>query len=193
MAGIYQINQISDVLKQSLARCFQSARINFLIGSGASRPAIATAGTLEQEIADLAEAGDDAEARQKIYKFMAGIQVPMNKLIKKSPSDANTETNAYYSDFLQIIETILAERRTSLLPKQATIFTTNYDLFIENAAISSHGLSINDGFSRAPSLDNRMEYSSRNFFNTTYNTGNVYDYKVEIPSINVIKLHGSLS
>jgi hypothetical protein len=38
-----------------------------------------------------------------------------------------------------------------------------------------------------------MEYSPRSFFNTTYNTGNLYNYKVEIPSVNLVKLHGSLS
>lgn len=193
MARSYQIEEASNDLKKQLARCFQSAHINFLIGSGASRPAIAIAGTLEREIAELAEAGNDAEARQRMYGFMAGIQGPMNRLIDQSPDDANAETNEYYTRLLHTIETILTERRTSLLPKQATIFTTNYDLFVESAAISNPGLNVNDGFSRVPSLDNRMEYSSRSFFNTTYNTGNVYDYKVEIPSINLVKLHGSLS
>jgi len=193
MARVIQIEETSDELKKSLARCFQSAHINFLIGSGASRPAIEIAGSLEQEIADLAEAGNEEEARKKMYGFMAGIQEPMNKLIDELDDDANSETNGHYCNLLRIIQTILTERRTSLLPKQATIFTTNYDLFVENASISNPALKINDGFSRVPSLDNRMEYSSRNFFNTIYNTGNVYDYKVEIPSINLVKLHGSLS
>jgi hypothetical protein len=94
---------------------------------------------------------------------------------------------------LGALENILSERRTSLLPKQATIFTTNYDLFIEKAAVQRAALRLNDGFSRIPSLENRMAFSSRNFFNATYNTGNLYFYKVEIPGINLIKLHGSLS
>jgi len=64
---------------------------------------------------------------------------------------------------------------------------------VEKASIGLPALKLNDGFSRAPSLDGRMEYSSRNFFTTSFNAGNLYNYTVEIPCINLIKLHGSLS
>lgn len=98
-----------------------------------------------------------------------------------------------YVSYLGIIETILSEGRPNILPKKATIFTTNYDLFFEAASASYAALNLNDGFTRAPRLDGRFEYSSRTFFNTTFNTGNLYDYKVEIPCINLIKLHGSVA
>ena len=35
--------------------------------------------------------------------------------------------------------------------------------------------------------------SISNFFNVLYSTGNLYNYQVEIPAINLIKLHGSLN
>lgn len=193
MAHILNIEELDKDRHKALARSFQSGNVNFLIGSGASAPAIPVAGQIEQEIADLIEAGDEDNARLRMYNFLAGTQKPTNALITGDQHADNEETLAHYMTFLGIIQTILSERRTTLLPKQATIFTSNYDLFIEKASISYPALKLNDGFTRAPSLDNRMEYSSRNFFNTIYNTGNLYNYKVEIPCINLIKLHGSMS
>ncbi len=193
MAHILDLDKVGKDIRKSLARSFQSGHVNFLIGSGASLPAIPAAGAIEQEIAHLFATSKDEAARSRMYEFLEGIQGPMNKLIEDEDDDKNAETLGHYKDYLGIVETILSERRTTLLPKQATIFTTNYDLFVEKASVSYHALKLNDGFSRAPSLDNRMEYSSRTFFNTTYNTGNLYNYKVEIPCINLIKLHGSLS
>src|SRR5438067_1178916 len=79
----------------------------------------------------------------------------------------NVATVKNYADFIGIIEVILTERRTDLLPKQATVFSTNYDLFVEKAALNYPALRLNDGFSRVPSLDGRTEYASRTFFTTT--------------------------
>jgi hypothetical protein len=193
MAHVLNIDQVGDDIRKALARSFQSGNVNFLIGSGASTPAILSAGQIEQQIIALLDAGNEAQARLEMYNFLAGIQGPTNDLIADTDNADNAQTLACYTTYLGIVETILSERRTTLLPKQATIFTTNYDLFIEKASISYPAFKLNDGFTRVPSLNNRMEYSSRNFFNTTYNTGNLYNYKVEIPCINLIKLHGSLS
>jgi len=193
MAHILDLDALGKDISKALARSFQSGHVNFLVGSGASVPAISAAGTIEEEIADLFTAGEDVEARTKMYGFLSGIQEPMNKLIEDGENDNNAETLGRYKEYLGIVEMILSERWTNLLPKQATIFTTNYDLFIEKASLNYPALKLNDGFSRAPSFDNRIEYSSHTFFNTTYNTGNLYNYRVEIPCINLIKLHGSLS
>lgn len=192
MARILNLNEHGEAVSKALARCFQSAYVNFLIGSGASYPAVPTAGAIEEEIADLFKENRNEEANLRLYEFLASIQAPMNKLIEGEADDTNATILEQYSNYLGIIETILSEGRSNILPKKATIFTTNYDLFFEAASASYAALSLNDGFTRAPRLDSRFEYSSRTFFNTTFNTGNLYDYKVEIPSINLIKLHGSV-
>ena len=193
MAQVLTLGEVNNDIHKGLARSFQSGNVNFLVGSGASMPAIPAAGQIEQDIAALFEAGDEEQARSRMYEFLAGIQTPTNTLINDEDHGGLVQSLTYYADYIGIVEMILSERRTTLLPKQATIFTTNYDLLIEKASIRYPALKLNDGFTRVPSLDNRMEYSSRNFFNTTYNTGNLYSYKVEIPCINLIKLHGSLS
>jgi len=133
------------------------------------------------------------EAKNRMYDFLANVRAPTNRLVEGAEDANNATVIANYTALLASIETILSERRTTLLPRQATIFTTNYDLFIEQASIGRPALRLTDGFVRVPSLASRMEFSSRNFFTTTYDTGNVYAYRVEVPTVNLIKLHGSLS
>ena len=183
MARVFDLAAQAEDISKNLARLFQSGHVNFLIGSGASYPAIPSAGNVEKEIATLFEAGDEEAAYLKLYDFLLTIQTHTK----------NEKTASYYSDYLGIVESILGERRTSLLPKQATIFTTNYDLFIENASIAYSAMRLNDGFVRVPSLTGRSEYSSRTFFTTTSSAANLYSYKVDIPCINLMKIHGSLS
>ena len=185
-------SQAEDVSKM-LARSFQSGHINFLIGSGASFPAIPSAGNVEKEIAALFEAGDEAAAYLTLYDFLLTIQLPTNKLIAGATDTNNDLTLSYYTEFLGTVELILGERRTSLLPKQATVFTTNYDLFFEKASLSYSAMRVNDGFVRVPSLTGRSDYSSRTFFTTTSSAANLYNYKVDVPCINLLKIHGSLS
>lgn len=193
MARVFDLETATDDIRKNLARSIQSANLNFLIGSGASYPAIPTAGEVEAEIASLFETGNEDGAYLKLYDFLATIQMPTNSLIAGSSDAKITTTVANYTEYLGAIEAILGERRTSLLPKQASIFTTNYDLFIEQASLAYSAMRLNDGFSRVPSLTGRAELSSRTFFTTTSSTANLYNYKVDIPSINLIKLHGSLS
>jgi len=193
MARVLTLAAENDGIKPALTRCLQSAHINYLIGAGASFPAVPVAGPVEQEIANLFETNQEQEARARMYAFLAGVQQPTNDLIAGAANPENAQTVKNYADYIGIIETILTERRTNLLPKQATVFSTNYDLFIEKAALGYPALRLNDGFVRVPSLDGRMEYASRSFFTTTSNTGNLYSYKVDIPCVNLVKLHGSLS
>ena len=193
MARALDLEKHAKDIQKALSRSLQSGRLNFILGSGAGVPAIPVAGPIENEVGGLFAAGQDEAAWRRLYDFIAGIQGPTNRLITDDPDDGIARTLASYNRFLGILESILSERRTTLLPRQATLFTTNYDLFVEKSSVQYPALRLNDGFTRVPSLDNRMSFSSRNFFNVTYDTGNLYDYKVELPSINLIKLHGSLS
>jgi len=194
MATVVDSTEDRDELVKSLSRSLQSGRINFLLGSGASLPGIPLAGAIEQEVADLFEAGNEDEAIKRLCQFAAGIQEPTNKLITGIADANNTATLDGYVAFLATLERLVSERQSTLLPKQVTIFTTNYDLFIEKAAASACPiLRLNDGFGTTSTFDRPLHFSSRNFFNVTYNTSNLYDYQVEIPSANLIKLHGSLS
>jgi hypothetical protein len=113
--------------------------------------------------------------------------------VNRVPNAAETATLGAYQTFIRAIQTILTERRTTVLPRQGTIFTTNYDIFIEMAARSCAAIALATGFDGAPPADEFAEYSSGRFFFTTYDTGNLYDYRVELASLNLVKLHGCVS
>jgi len=192
--------EYQDFIK-SLQKAIQSANLNFLIGSGCSSPALQALGNIEQKIQKLLDDNKNDEANKKLIEFLSPFIESTNILIKDSFID-NCETEQCnelksfknYNDFIQAISKILFERKSNILHKQATIFSTNYDLFIEKAAEKlSESLILNDGFNRSPSLTNTYRYSPKEFFNTVFNTGNLYNYQVQVPSINLIKLHGSLN
>ncbi|WP_020167390.1 MULTISPECIES: SIR2 family protein [Methylotenera] len=208
MANIINLNDPEGDFLKSLTRCFQSGNLNFLLGSGASSPAISIAGNIELEIAKLQNSGEEKDALTTLYEFIRDLIIPNQSLATDTPmmiQDGEEEdqhkkrlknlrnTLNNYTNFIGVIENILNERKTSLISKQANVFTSNYDLFFESAADRFQTIKLNDGFVRTCNLKCEYNYSPQSFFNSTFNTGNLYNYKVEIPAINLIKLHGSLT
>lgn len=189
MANVIKNNEDKKRFRVTISRLFQSGNINFILGSGASNPAIAVAGNVEKEIQKAIEDGNAEEAEAKIYDLIKGVQDPFTG----SENDNTKATTKNYQDFIGKVENILIERKSSLIPKQANVFTTNYDLFLEKASDFYPAIVFSDGFVRTPNIEAEYEFSSRSFFNATYNKGNLYNYKVEVPTINFIKVHGSLS
>ena len=181
-----------EKLRSSLVKAFQSSHINFLIGSGASDPAIPLAGCIEQRIND-AVAANQSEAEKLKYDFLIDIQNATLATLYGENQDKSKDVIKNYVVFLATLEYILAKRNNHVLPRRANIFTTNYDLFIEKASEDRGYLLVNDGFQRASGLSTKLRYDTGNFFTSTFHTGNLYDYRAEIPSVSLLKLHGSLS
>lgn len=205
MANIIKTNREKEEFRSKISRLFQSGNINFIFGSGASYPAISVAGSVEKEIQKALDEGRDDDAESLIYDLLKGVQNPFTLYFSppvaenlKTPELKKFEENtarslSQYSEFISRLEAILNERKSNLIAKQANIFTTNYDLFLEKASESFPAIIFNDGFVRTPNISGWHEFSSRSFFNSTYNKGNLYNYKVEVPTVNFIKIHGSLS
>lgn len=194
MAKIIDIDKDKAELIKTLQKTVQSCNLNFLIGSGCSYPAITALGTIEKDIDKLYKDNKETEAVKKLASFLKTFVVSTKQLIDNSLDNKHEETLVNYNNFLKAISLLLFERKSHILHKQATIFSTNYDMFIEKAIESySETIILNDGFCRNPSLINAYSFSPRSFFNTVSNTGNLYKYQVEIPSINLIKIHGSLN
>jgi len=195
MANLINLEKDKDKFKSDLQKGIQSANLNFLIGSGFSSPAISTLGSIEREIQSLLEQDKIEEAEINTFEFLKPFIESTNMLIGNIDLDDNhNETLNYYKSFIELVTKLLFERKSNILHKQATIFTTNYDLFIEKVSESfSSQILISDGFQRNSSLNNRPRFSTSNFFNILFSTGNIYNYQVEIPTINLIKLHGSLN
>jgi len=194
MANLLNIaNDENNKIAETLFKLFQSTRLNILLGSGASMPAISIAGDLEAEVQALYDADNDDDATKKLYDFLVSINQSTRFLVDKTENANTAAVQNGYKGLFQNIEKILNERRTNILPKQVNIFTTNYDLFIEDSLESIDSVSLNDGFDRKPSLTGNFKFSTNSFFNAIFNNGNLYNYKVEIPSVNLYKLHGSMS
>jgi len=194
MAKIINFDEDREKLIETLQKAVQSANLNFLIGSGCSLPAIKTLGSIEEKIQKEIENGKEQVAQKLVFDFLKPFVECTKALIDDNPNSEHRTTLDNYSEFISAISKILFERKSNILHKQATIFSTNYDLFIEKTAESfADHLVLNDGFKRTPSLRNIYKFSTSEFFNTVYNTGNLYNYQVEVPSINLVKLHGSLN
>jgi hypothetical protein len=176
-----------------LTKVLQSGHINFLLGSGASLPAISTAGNIEARLDKLLQSSNSKGFAEAKHDFLSAIQLKTNNLISGVSDDANDATLANYKQFLSTISRVLDERKTDLLPKQITIFTTNYDLFIERACEEMLNLRLNDGFTRNPAVRSRYKFQPEHYFDITFKTAALFRYQFPIPTINLVKLHGSLS
>jgi len=182
-----------EVFQGMFLRAVQSSHLNFLFGAGASCPGVPAAGDVEAEISNLLKASDLDGAEKKAIEFLKQFAAPMKELAGDKFSNEVNQTLEQHRLFIQTIDRLLTERKTNLLPKQASLFTTNYDLFVERASEDCPSIILNDGFNRVPQLRGCPKFASEKLFDATMHTGNLYDYRAELASINLIKLHGSLS
>ena len=106
--------------------------------------------------------------------------------------DDVVSTQNNYAEVHACIRNALTRRRTGLLPRRINLFTTNYDLFIEDAAVKNNNVILNDGFRHARRYLQPDSIRYQMFYQTIHATGNLYNYSVELPTVNLIKLHGSL-
>lgn len=173
--------------RKELKEIIQSGHINLLVGSGCSLDYLSTLQDIENRMND----ETTKESAQKDYY----------KLIQKSKAVLNTarETNATekskliktkqnYDTFLNFWADTISRRSLHIVNKQVNIFTTNFDMFIEDAC-ERLGIPYNDGFSgqinsvfSVANFNKIQKYKSLQFDNTS-----------DIPLFNIIKLHGSLS
>lgn len=180
-------------LNQLLQPYIQSGVLGFLLGSGASLPAIKTAGPIEAEINELLKDGKENDARAKAFAFLDGILAQHGSIDSKEPTGEVAITLAAYTEFVATVDRVLFERKNDLIPRQANIFTTNYDLFIETAASKIATVLLNDGFLRTAGVGNEFPFAPECYFDRVYRSGAVYSRPAELPTINLIKMHGSLS
>ena len=189
MARTIKIEESKDCLKSYV----QSGNLNFLIGSGASYPAIKLAGNIETEINGLLSDGKENEADLLCLDFIENLESENDIISLGLQTDDTKTTLEYYTEFLKVIDHILFERKNLLLPRQANIFTTNYDTFVEHAGSELPSIIVNDGFDKASSLNGYYNFAPEQFSDRIYRSGSVYRRQAEVPSINLIKIHGSLT
>jgi hypothetical protein len=194
MAQLHLVTDENDETAKLLAPYIQSGNLNFLIGSGASMPAISVAGDIETRLNGLIEMDEEVLANSVMAGFIEAITSTYQTLkqgpIVDGPVKATLEN---YKSFVSIIDQILFARKNEILPRQASIFSTNYDMFIEFAVKECGNVIMNDGFDRASGQPDDFLFAPEQYFDRTYRTSSLYARRVEIPTLNLIKLHGSLN
>src|SRR5258708_34685583 len=169
----------------------ESCNLNFLIGSGLSSPYLKTLRLIETLLAELERKELPEEEkrviRYSLYKsYFDGVISKNRKLLENDP-EAKPVLDGYF-DFIKTINTILLKRKSTILGKEINLFTTNIDLCLEQT-IERIGLECNDGFSGrfAP------WFALSNFKKAHFKRSLQYDNVSELPTVNLLKLHGSLT
>ena len=182
MVEKFDINDIKQLRYFAMTK-----RLNFLIGSGASVPAIPLMSSFRSN--DIS----DEEANN----FLSDKVKEVSKKVLEDTSKASNEEDIKavlkrYSEFIKVILQLLYHANSRQVTKNINIFTTNYDLFIEK------------------SLDELMKYESfvfndggNGYFNrildsANYNKSVAYrglndNYLNELPTLSLIKPHGSMN
>lgn len=168
--------------------------INFLIGSGASMPLFSTLSigknmpTFEELISSSFIADEN---RKKLYLYYFDNWI--SKMDSSSEKNENYKSvfDSYYKFISMLIE--ILEREPLNKPRRINIFTTNYDMMFEKAfdkVNSENKLAyFNDGSS---GFINKI-ISIDNFNLNVSHSGSCDKCRVELPTINLFKMHGSIS
>ena len=177
---------------ETLKYYIQSANINFLYGSGLSRPFLAVLGSIEKWLTELNEIrqrdGDKVEyniVEASILKqYIETVIFP-----NVNPSGADYETTkAAYQQFLSIWNELINKRSGRLVGKQINLFTTNVDLLVERTALG-YGVELNDGFQGTI----EQVFDAGNFQKTISKTSLHFQHVSDIPVFNLLKIHGSIN
>jgi hypothetical protein len=180
------------MIKDQFKDAIQACNLNFLVGSGLSRPFLPTLGKIEIWLADLAAREDlspesAALLRASIYKKYFDEVIQKNTAILADEAACH-EVRDNYRAFLKAVNSVLLKRKLTLLGKEANLFTTNIDIFLDKS-LEDLNLEYNDGF------NGRFQptFSLSNFKKSHFKRSLHFDNTAEIPVFNLLKLHGSLS
>ena len=162
-------------------------RLNFLIGSGTSVPAIPLMSFFKGE--DISDEKANNSLSDKVKDVSKKV---LEDISKASEEEIIKAVLKRYSEFIKVILQLLYHANSRQVTKNINIFTTNYDLFIEK------------------SLDELMKYESfvfndgsNGYFNrildsANYNKSVAYrglndNYLNDLPTLSLIKPHGSMN
>ncbi|WP_271002003.1 SIR2 family protein [Listeria seeligeri] len=202
-------NEIDDSeLVKSLCKIMMTKQLNVLIGSGPSSKGIGLMSSFEKQAADILSENVDADnlsylnpgnSQEEKKKQLANDlllkktkEVSQNLLNSSLSNGTIKENLEEYSDFINVVVDLLNLSNSRQTPKSVNIFTTNYDLFIEKAVDlipPTTKFIFNDG---AKGYFNRI-LDSANYNQVVSYKGLNDNYISEIPSITLIKPHGSVN
>lgn len=176
---------------ERLRTIIQDSHINFLFGAGTSAPYFELLGDIEIALTQLAES-DTGKPETKLTRaslqgyFFEKVLLPNIPLLEHKPKAKDIIRS--YARFASTLNRILLKRRSTLLGKQANIFTTNVDIAPE-VALELLEIDVNDGFTGKL----RPRFEPGEYGTLRFRQGTRYEYRSEVPVVNVLKIHGSVS
>lgn len=174
-------------LVKELRKLMITKQLNFLIGSGTSRKSIGTLSDFKSDAETVEDENKQLENKVKNVSeiILSGVyEFPSGEVIQENLDD--------YTRFLKSVIDVINLSNSRQTPKSVNLFTTNYDLYIEKAVDELIGTSrfvFNDG---ANGYFKRVLESS-NYNHVVSYKGLNDNYISEIPSISLIKPHGSMN
>lgn len=172
------------LLVTDLRNLMITKQLNFLIGSGTSAKSIGLMSDFKNDVESDEIANDKLENKVKDISKSILCDSYDEKSIRENLDD--------YIRFLKSVIDIINLSNSRQTPKSVNLFTTNYDLYIEKAVDELIGTSrfvFNDG---ANGYFKRILESS-NYNRVVSYKGLNDNYISEIPSISLIKPHGSVN
>lgn len=178
--------EFENTIAKELKEIFASSHINFLLGSGLSVGMIPILNDIEDKL-NKAEELNDPDGIYDIKKeIFEQIIYPNTDILLDKSKNKTVQEN--YNSFIEIIYDLIYRRDSNLLHKQINIFTTNYDMFLE-IAFEKNIVNFNDGF-----LGRINPSFNSNNYNKSYQQKSIFlEKEFEVPSINLYKIHGSIS
>lgn len=186
----------NDILTAFKASDLVDKNINFLIGSGASAGYIPTL-WIKDDISyeDVLTNKKYQEIENVIYHSYYNDILSKSFCIKPIKFKEKLKFKKTFINYLRFIKNLSSfiDKKGANQIRRANIFTTNYDLFLEKSSDlllkTNTSFIFNDG---GRGLHTR-HLSISNFHTSTWHQGTNDLYKFEIPTINLIKMHGSIS
>ena len=182
----------SEDFLSTIKSFFSGCRVSFLLGAGFSANLLGTLNNKEiffQALNQFKTNSDDVKKKTIILKSYLYWSY-FKKCIAPIADKTSPYEDAFkpYITFGDNLYRIFNERGNPALDRQFNIFTTNYDPIIEITFDSSNCI-CNDGF------EGRIipRFSTDNYSKSFYRQAIFSNRKSEIPSLNLIKLHGSLT
>ncbi|MBZ2038109.1 SIR2 family protein [Streptococcus sanguinis] len=176
-----------EIITKQLRHFVMTKRLNILIGSGASMPVIPLMSHFKTSSITENEANNQLSNKVKEVS---------KKLVEDSFKNSDNESIELvlkrYRDFLSVVIKLLYHANSRQVTKNINIFSTNYDLFIEKAIdklMKHESFVFNDGSNG---------YFNRILDGANYNKSVAYrglsdNYLNELPTISLIKPHGSMN
>src|SRR3989338_10578873 len=130
--------------KKELKEMIQSGHLNLLIGSGCSSEYLSTLKDIEDKMN--VEATKES-AQKDYYKLIKKSKAILDDALESNASEKVklNKTKQDYDSFLGFWGEIVSKRSLHIVNKQVNIFTTNFDMFMEDSS-ERLGIPYNDGF-----------------------------------------------